>query len=291
SRGWSVQVTPAQVPQGGLAVLTVTRSQPSSLRSVTGEFLDTPLRFWRRGNAWVALIGIDCSDPAGQHPVVVEGWDSRGLVSQVALTVTVTARLFPSQHLWVDRDREVLASDDTLWDQDLARVRAAKSRSASRPLWTGPFQLPVEGEVTSAYGLLRYVNGRVEGQHSGLDLACEEGTPVRAAARGVVALSATLNITGETVILDHGMGLFSSYCHLSRRLASVGETVEAGEVLGLAGSTGFATGPHLHWSTTVGPVAIDPSLLLREDPLERALPPQAFGPQAGLHGVRSKPPA
>jgi murein DD-endopeptidase MepM/ murein hydrolase activator NlpD len=129
-------------------------------------------------------------------------------------------------------------------------------------LWQGPFLTPVPGAATSSFGRLSVMNGESRGRHLGADFRAGEGTPVRAPNGGRVALAQNLYFAGNTVIVDHGLGLFSLVAHLSRIDVEVGEMVTGGDQLGLSGSTGRVTGPHLHWAIRMGPQSVDPEALM-----------------------------
>lgn len=125
---------------------------------------------------------------------------------------------------------------------------AAWEAAHEEPLWSGPFALPIEGVTTSGFGdARRYEQGGPVSYHYGLDLAVPQGTPVHATNDGVVAVAGPYPIKGGWVAIDHGDGLMSYYFHMSEVLAEVGRTVKRGDVIGLVGSTGLSTGPHLHW--------------------------------------------
>lgn len=154
------------------------------------------------------------------------------------------------------------------WEQDRAHIDRALSQTHDSPLWEGPFIMPAEGRLTTDFGVIRYINGVESGRHSGLDIAAPTGTPVIAAARGRVALAEELNVLGRTVILDHGLNLFSWYYHLHEIGVEEGDLVAIGQEIGTIGSTGFSTGPHLHWSVSLGRTYISPWLMM-----ERSLGP------------------
>ncbi|MCR4442287.1 MAG: M23 family metallopeptidase [Peptococcaceae bacterium] len=127
--------------------------------------------------------------------------------------------------------------------------------------------MPVEGKITTEFGLIRYINNVESGRHSGLDIAAGRGTPVKAANSGTINLARKLNVTGNTVIIDHGLKLYSTYCHMDKILVKEGEEVKKGQVIGQVGSTGFSTGPHLHWNISIGSTFVNPWLFLDKDPL------------------------
>lgn len=148
--------------------------------------------------------------------------------------------------------------DPALAERERRRVAAATSRPLSAPRWRGVFRRPVVGPVTSAYGVRSVYNGLPRGHHLGVDLRAAAGTPVRAAHDGLVTLAEALPLSGHTVILDHGAGIFTTYQHLAAVTVRPGQRVRQGHVLGRVGSTGLSTAPHLHWGMRVHGVRVDP---------------------------------
>ena len=146
--------------------------------------------------------------------------------------------------------------------REAAAVASARTRDDARAGYRQAFQWPVRGRISGRFGSGRVYNGRPGGGHSGMDIAAPAGTPVLAPASGVVTLADDLYITGGTVLLDHGHGVSSNFLHLSRIDVAVGDTVEQGDVIGLVGATGRATGPHLHWGMNWFDVRVDPLLVL-----------------------------
>jgi murein DD-endopeptidase MepM/ murein hydrolase activator NlpD len=126
----------------------------------------------------------------------------------------------------------------------------------------GPFVRPVPGEPTSIFGTRRIFNGKPRSPHPGLDLRAAEGTEVRASGPGKVVIAQDLYYSGNIVILDHGGGLFTLYAHLSELRVAEGDAIAAGQTIGLSGSTGRVTGPHLHWGAKIGNHPFDPRALL-----------------------------
>lgn len=124
--------------------------------------------------------------------------------------------------------------------------------------WEGPFDWPLSGATTSPFGFRRQYNGKLAGFHAGIDIRGQEGVAVQVPAAGAVVLAEELQVRGGMVIIDHGAGVFTGYCHLSSIEVEAGQTVKRGDPLGTVGSTGLVTGPHLHWEVRVGGVAVDP---------------------------------
>jgi len=129
--------------------------------------------------------------------------------------------------------------------------------------WSEPFSFPMNSKITSQFGNKRIFNGTLKSYHSGTDFRAKTGTPIYATNRGKVVLVKNRYFAGNSVILDHGEGIYTCYYHMSRFKVKKGQIVEKGELLGLAGATGRVTGPHLHFSTRVSGVQVDPLQLLR----------------------------
>ena len=263
-------------------MLTVIGDRSTPLRGVEGELLDTPLRFGQQGNAFFALVGSTAATlPAGTPSESRRPTPRAG--PPKSLTITVTARWFPRQYLAVDKSQEELVSDDTSWNEDRARVGRASAASASRPLWTGAFQMPVAGQVTTAYGFLRYVNGQVEGQHSGLDLACEEGTPVHAAQAGVVVLSTPSTSPARPSSWTTAWGCSHPTATCRSAWPRWGRWSSPATSWAAWAPPASPPAPTCTGRDHGGPVAVDPRILLQADPLQGAeWPAGASGPQAAL---------
>lgn len=147
--------------------------------------------------------------------------------------------------------------------REQAEVSAARERDDARSDFAAGFRWPVTGRVSGVYGSQRIYNGEPRSPHSGLDVAAPSGTPLRAPAPGVITFAKPdLYLTGGTVLIDHGHGVSSNFLHLSRIDVKVGERVDQGQVIGLVGATGRATGPHMHWGMNWFGVRVDPQALL-----------------------------
>ena len=224
------------------------------------EFQGTRALVYRRGERWTGLLGI----PLDTSP----GWLTAEVLSadggQRSLPFTVRAHDYPVQHLKVKNRRHVDPNK-----KDLARFkREREEQQAVRGHWRQvaltdlELRLPVSGRRSSAFGLRRTFNGKPRSPHRGLDIAVPTGTPVGSPGDGVVALTGDYFFNGKTVYVDHGQGLLSMVCHLSRTDVRVGQRVKAGHRLGLAGSSGRATGPHVHWSVFLNGTPVDPEELV-----------------------------
>lgn len=225
--------------------------------TLTGTLGDQSLSFVELDGSYWALGGFPSWSALGPQSLVVEGSSALGEVFQVTDTLTVTYTQFPVEIIDIPSDREFLL--------DPAIIRAERERLAeiyaefrSDKLWDDIFGYPLEViTVTSVYGAIRqYDTG--PGYHAGVDLDGELGDTVFAAADGLVVLAEPLQVRGGAVILDHGLGVYSNYFHLSELAVQEGETVSKGQIVGHMGSTGLSTGSHLHWEIRVGGIAVDP---------------------------------
>ncbi len=152
--------------------------------------------------------------------------------------------------------------------ENLAKGSKAVSQIKNNPsdkLWEGKFIQPVEGEISSPFGAMRYVNNVVVGYHSGIDYPIEIGTPLKATNTGKVVFASELPTTGYTLVIDHGMNIFSSYSHMSSFQVKEGEVIKKGDIVGKSGNTGFTTGPHLHFTIAIGKIFVNPHLFFNED--------------------------
>ncbi len=208
------------------------------------------------------LIPVGVGTAPGVHKITVEAAWPSGVKKSAEATVTITKTAFQVSRITATKEQTDNITEQKL-AQDSVKVRAAKASSAPVKMWATGFQAPLEAKITTGYGHVRYVNGVETWRHSGIDFGAPLGTKVAACADGKVVLATTLNGTGNTVILDHGLGLFSSYGHMSALTVKPGDQVKKGQTVGLVGSTGFSTGPHLHWTVTIGLTSIDPFSLIR----------------------------
>jgi murein DD-endopeptidase MepM/ murein hydrolase activator NlpD len=264
-----LSVAPARPQPGAIVRLTLSAPQTDSIVSVRGALAGEPLHFRRAApGAWHAI---------GAVPVDAEG----SLVASVILqrksgkTETVRARLtLPevpppvAQPLAVDSSfsRPLDSATAARVARENLRARAIGTAAHdSPPMWTSSFLRPRASVVTSEFGSGRVFNGRVTSRHLGVDFRGAVGEPVRAANRGVVALVDNFFLAGNVIYINHGGGVVTSYFHLSKPLVAVGDTVVRGQQIGLVGSTGRVTGPHLHWAARYGTITVNPLDLISLD--------------------------
>jgi murein DD-endopeptidase MepM/ murein hydrolase activator NlpD len=256
---------------GELMVVTV--SLPDGARDVrvTG-FGQSVTAYPVDATRWQALLGIDLDTTIGEHRVRVSATPpGSGTTQAIDLerTIAITTKTFPTRELKVaPRFVDPPPAARSRIAREAALLAAILDASVPERLWREPFVRPVPHAANSRFGSRSIFNGEPRAPHSGADFVSPTGTPVRAPASGRVVLAQDLYFSGRTVILDHGLGVFSQLLHLSRIDVAVGQAVRAGTVVGLVGATGRVTGPHLHWSLRVGGARVDPlsALALLKDP-------------------------
>jgi murein DD-endopeptidase MepM/ murein hydrolase activator NlpD len=250
-----LRLSPTVVRQGGAVGVTVTPVPAGGDLRV--RFAGRAWPLYRSGSAAATYVGTDPFTRAGRYTIVIE-MTSGGAVRRLALgTVTVAGATFLTRRLQLDPAKEALF-DPKLVAIERRKAGAAFSMISPRKLWDGPFILPTTARRSSPYGVKSVYNGVVHGWHRGTDFAAVLGSPVRAANRGIVRLAEEIPLSGNAVIVDHGLGVFTTYMHLSSIAVRAGQQVRRGDVVGRVGSSGVATGPHLHWGLRVNGAYVDP---------------------------------
>lgn len=252
-----VKFSKFRVDPGEFFVVSVISENLDDEICLTGEFLLESPKFYRNGKGVMALVPVHYRTQPGTYLTRVEIFRQGRQVCQIEQEIMVPYREFPIQRLYVSQELQG-KRDEKLWAQDGERISKARTVSYSQPLWEGSFIIPLEGRWTTGFGEIRFINDVDSGRHSGIDIGAPSGTPVIASNHGIVVLAQNLYVTGNTVVVDHGLNLFRSYCHLHRIYVQENQEVSKGEVLGTVGNTGFSTGPHLHWTVTIGSAFVDP---------------------------------
>jgi hypothetical protein len=210
-----------------------------------------------------AFIGIDLAVNPEDHVFEVSILGEDGRVENQRQEFRVASRSFPVRKLWV-KDEYVIPPPEVeeriRWEAEL--LETIYGLMTPRWLGKGNFVLPHEGRMAPNFGERRVYNNVPRATHSGVDITAPLGEPVGAANSGRVVLARNLYFSGQTVVLDHGLGLFTYYCHFSKLTVKRGDQVAKGDVVGLVGSTGRSTGPHLHWGARIRRSRVDPMALL-----------------------------
>ena len=252
----AVTVAARDIRPGEVMLVTIDARPSDAPVTVRALDRDWPVYAVRPGQ-WRALVGIDLDTRPGPHAMIVTTQSGR-----LDYPLDVQRRVFPTRKLTVDPDL-VHPPPEALERIERETKALQQIWSASSPdrSWTA-FVRPVPDEANSAFGTRSIYNGEQRSPHTGADFLSPAGRPVKAPAAGRVVLAASLYFTGNTVIIDHGMGLFSLLAHLSEIDAHAGATVAAGDVVGKVGATGRVTGPHLHWTVRLNGARVDPLSLL-----------------------------
>jgi murein DD-endopeptidase MepM/ murein hydrolase activator NlpD len=249
--------TARAIRPGEVVLLTIAAPPSASLVRVRAFDRDWPA-FREPGGDWQALVGIDLGTKPGRYEAEIKAGAERA-----THPLAVEPRTFPTRRLTVDPDLvnpppEALARIE----REARELRDIWEHPARERLWTSPFERPVPDEANSAFGTRSIYNGESRPPHTGADFLSPTGRPVKAPNAGRIVLAAPQYFSGNTVIIDHGLGLFSLLAHLSEIDVKVGDTVNAGDVVGKVGATGRVTGPHLHWSVRLNNTRVDPLSLL-----------------------------
>jgi murein DD-endopeptidase MepM/ murein hydrolase activator NlpD len=251
------------VQPGEVVRLTLTAARALERVDAVNQGRSIPFYPVDEGRTWEALVGLDVTLAAGPQAVEIRASEP-GLPPQ-ALThpVVVVPKAFPSRRISVaSRFAEPPAAVRERIEREAERLTAIFAASSPARLWTQPFGRPVRGRSTSAFGRRSIVNGRPQDPHRGADFRAPLGTTVRSPNDGAVVLAEELYFAGRTVIVDHGLGLYSLLAHLSVIRVREGERVRRGDILGRSGMTGRVTGPHLHWAVRLGEASVDPLSLI-----------------------------
>jgi murein DD-endopeptidase MepM/ murein hydrolase activator NlpD len=249
---------PDPVPGGvALVPLEVDMAQPPQVR-----YEGRILMVVRQQGEWIAVAGIPLTTRPGVQILAV-----RSGSQSTQRTFTVRDKPYAESHITLQNPRMVHPAQADLKriKQEQDTIQAALSHWTEDVRLQEPFLLPVEGRLSSPFGLRRYFNGQARRPHSGLDIAAPVGAPIRAPAPGQVVETGHYYFNGKTVFLDHGQGLVTMYCHLDRIDVQPQQLVQRGDVIGLVGQTGRVTGAHLHWSVSLNRTMVEPLLFLPEE--------------------------
>jgi murein DD-endopeptidase MepM/ murein hydrolase activator NlpD len=244
---------------GGIAVISL----PADADPVTARYRDRKILVTRNDGHYMAVIGLPLATRPGRHYLKVK--NQQGQSQSIGFQVEDKA--YEEQHITITDKRKVNPEK-----RDMERItRESKQIKSALRHWSAQddvivtFQKPVEGPTSSPFGLRRFFNEQARNPHSGLDIAAAEGAPIHAPAPGTVLDTGEFFFNGNTVLLDHGQGLVTMHCHMSKIDVEPGQRVDSGDILGEIGMTGRVTGPHLHWGVSLNDARVDPLLFLPEE--------------------------
>ena len=248
---------------GEVVLITVESQLP--LKQMEGKAFEKTFLFYptTEDTVWQGLIGIDLETSAGNYPVLMNGTTSDGVSVQHSYELQVEHKEFPTRRLTVE-EKFVNPPQEMMSRIRRESRRVSEAFAGLNPdkLWEHSFLSPVPGATTSGFGKRSILNGQPRSPHTGTDFDAAEGTPVKAPNRGKVVLVSNLYYSGNTVILDHGQGLYSYFGHLSRFAVEEGQMISPGDRVGDVGATGRVTGAHLHWTVRLNGTRVDPLSLI-----------------------------
>ena len=248
-------------------VLVVKVPIVEGVTEVRGTFLDRTIPFFREMRSgepagYLGLVGIDLQDAPGTYELEVAVKNGEA-VKHLSFNVLVTKEQFAVEHLKLPKDKVDLDDKNLArWKMEQEQVRQALAENSALRLWHGNFVEPVNGKRTGVFGSVRIMNGQPRNPHNGEDIGAPLGTDVAVTNDGVVRLTVDHFFSGRGVIVDHGLGFYSMYFHLSEILVKDGDLVKTGQIIGKVGATGRATGPHLHWGVKLNGARVNPYALL-----------------------------
>lgn len=259
----ALSITPATVIQGEPVLITIDGIPSiSDVQSLTLD--DKPMAVFVDEGKIATLIGIDLHRTPGSHPIILTLADGRVIEGKLEIserTMATTEFDIPEQ-LGGNTPQAEQELTNTL-SRDTEILNAITTTMSPEKLWNGRFRLPLAGSptVTDVYGYSRQT-GSVNLSHNGTDFRAPIGTPVYAMNSGTIVFAGSFRNYGNTVIIDHGLGLMTMYMHLSEINVELGNTVKQGDIIAESGNTGYSLGPHLHLSVRIGGFSIDPEKFL-----------------------------
>lgn len=272
--GVELKLSARQASQGSLILAQVHSGK--SLREVTGKWNERNVYFWEGSSTSAsggisnhqreALLGVDLEKAPGDYELSVSATTENGEHAECTATLAVRAGKFAEERLTVKKQFVEPNEQQALRAvTEQQKLRQIFDHITPEKLWHGPFRLPLgRGVRGTNFGKRRILNGQPRSPHTGADFPAPAGTPIHATQSGRVILAEELYFSGNTVIIDHGWGIYSLYGHLSATNVAVGDDVNAGAVIGKVGATGRVTGPHLHWGVMVNKARVNPTQLVAE---------------------------
>lgn len=254
-----VTINPKPVVQGKTLMVMAESNEPVS--GVEGAISEKGMVFYKNGDAYRSLVGIPVREDPGQYVLNIAAEDRAGNRYQAEEMIQIVrGRFRKSGVVNLTSSKKHLLTDTKAQRQDADRLSMGFSQTRAEQVWEGVSVEPTEGIVSSGFGDRRvYNNGLTASIHMGIDIANDTGTPIKAVNSGSVTLAEELPIHGNSIVIDHGQGVFSLYSHLDRIDVNKSEMVNKGQTIGKMGTTGQSTGPHLHWGMRVNGVYVDPS--------------------------------
>ncbi|HCP15146.1 MAG TPA: hypothetical protein DIT32_05165 [Peptococcaceae bacterium] len=253
-------ITTAENYPGNILALKIEKLNEDDMVSIHTDAVKAKEKVYKYGDYFIALLPIDLYAAIGDHDLTVTFNQGKDDEYNITRTFVIKSKTFKTQYLVVSESLNQSNRNDEANKEFVEVVKPARTISEPKKLWEGEFIMAASGRLTTDFAQIRYVNNEISSsRHSGIDLAAPSGTAVLAPNNGNVTLAAPgLLSTGNTIVIDHGMGLFTSYYHLNTMNVRAGDAVSKGDVIGTVGSTGFSTGPHLHYAVSIYNTYVNP---------------------------------
>ena len=267
---WAVHAQPTRLVNGGPVLFQV--KPPARLQSLSGTWLghDVVFSFDAKSKTWYALAGIGLETAPGIYSLELNGETAavKSGVNKISFSrkLTVVRGKYPKIQGKLSVEGKFTEPDPEQQKQIAAAQEVKKdylNRVTPEREWSGSFAAPADAEISDVFGVQRVFNGKTQSTHFGLDFRVPSGTPVEAMNDGTVLLARPMYFEGNFIVLDHGQGLLTLYLHLSEFKVKEGDSVKRGQIIGLSGGTGRATGPHLHVAVRWQGTYLDPASLVR----------------------------
>ncbi len=267
--GVTLKASSAAAAQGSLILTEIVG--PKSLPSFTSEWDGRAIPVWREQEKSAVvhgLLGVDLEKAPGRYEWKVSWPGPEGTAQTCAMTIMVHTGKFPTERLTVQKqfvqpDPEQMKRAE----EDQKKMRAIYDTVTPERLWDGKFRFPLKDVTTGGnFGRRRVLNGEARSPHAGVDFPAPNGTPVYASQSGKIVVAENLYYSGNTVVIDHGFGIYTLYAHLSEMGVRAGEPVKAGAEIGKVGATGRVTGPHLHWGLTIDHARVNAMQIAEHQP-------------------------
>ncbi len=237
---------------GGIAIVEI---GSTDVAAPEASMNDKPLLVMQRGEKWVAVAGIPLDTEPGKLFISISGEEA---VIDIAEHAYREQRLVVENKSFVDQNQQQL---DRIWSERKI-IDAVLTSFTESPVGSLSLAAPVPGNQSSSFGYRRFFNDQPRSPHKGMDISAGNGDAIAASRSGVIAATGNYFFNGNTVLIDHGQGFVTMYCHMSEITVEEAQQVETGDIIGAVGATGRVTGPHLHFGTYLNGTAVDPAIFL-----------------------------